>query len=536
MKKVLVLGLSKSGISAAKYLNSQGADVFITEKRTETPEDKTVIEELTALGIKIETGGHEKALQLLAAPPRNLPKRILTILKGGEWKLCVDNVIARRELARRGNPVKSTFLTGLLRFARNDEAIKSYQCPQGEGKPFTLVPLGIQTHKAHSSPVRFVNPSTFQLAVTSPGIPPHSEIIQRVKSRNIPVISEIELAYTQTDKPFIAITGTNGKTTVTALTAHILGQDFKAAACGNYGIPPCSLLEAPPDYFVCECSSYQLEMSPNFTPYIAVWTNFTPDHLDWHEGEENYFNAKAKMFKSPDFAVLNALDKRLLEFAKVCGGEVFLFGADTGENCAYVKDKAIFYKRNNVEEKIIRLADCPMIGEHNYQNIMCAVICAKLAGVQNNKIVSAVKSFKVPEHRMEKFASFNGIDFYNDSKATNPEAAIVAVKSFDNSNVVLIAGGRDKNTDLTGFCNEVKKHITSVILIGEAAQRFEENLKKNGFTNIERASSTENAVDRAIALKPDAVLLSPACASFDMYSGYEERGKVFKEYVQKRLG
>lgn len=429
-KKVLVLGLSKSGIAAAKYLNKQGADVFLSEFRTQTPEDATLIKELE--GVHIEMGRH------------------------------------------------------------TDEFI--------EGSAF---------------------------AVVSPGIAPHSGIFRRLELAGVPIISEIELAYRNTKKPFIAITGTNGKTTVTALVSHIMSAKYSAPACGNYGVPPTDLLESDVDYFVCECSSYQLETSPSFAPKIAVWTNFTPDHVEWHEGLDNYFNAKAKMFRPETIAVLNAADERLLEFSHEYTGKVFFFGAQKGENCCYNKDRAIFFK----EEKIISLDECPLIGEHNYQNIQAAVICAKLEGIDNKTIAERIKSFKVPEHRMEKFTSRNGIDFYNDSKATNPEAAIVAIKAFNKQNVVLIAGGRDKNTDLGEFCEAVKEHIAAVVLIGEAAHRFEENLHESGFCNIKRAATLQEAVDVSIALKPDVVLLSPACASFDMFSGYEERGRVFKDYV-----
>ena len=166
---------------------------------------------------------------------------------------------------------------------------------------------------------------------------------------------------------------------------------------------------------------------------------------------------------------------------------------------------------------------------------MCAIICAKLTGIDNNTIKQAIMEFKAPEHRLEKIAQKNGITFYNDSKATNPEAAIVAINSFNNTDVVLIAGGRDKNTDLKEFCNSVKKHIKTVILIGEAADRFEENLKQNGFTNILREKSMEDAIDKSIELHPDVVLLSPACASFDMFKSYENRGEVFKKYVLSRI-
>lgn len=442
-KKVLVLGLSKSGISAAKYLNKIGAEVYITEFRAEKAEDAQKIAELKELGIQVEMGGH------------------------------------------------------------SDEFIKdSY------------------------------------IAVTSPGIPPRAEIMLKLKDAKVKVISEIELAYTQTQVPFIAITGTNGKTTTTALTAHILSSEYKAEPCGNYGVPPCDLLEEDIDFMVCECSSFQLEYSNAFRPQISVWTNFTPDHIDWHEGLENYFNAKAKIFKTPQapaFSVLNAKDEKLLEFSKECGGTVFMFAGDIGDNCSYVKDGIIYFKRNGKEEEIISIADCPLIGEHNYQNVMCSVIVAKLEGVPVDKIRESIISFKVPEHRLEKFAQNEKTVFYNDSKATNPEASLVAINSFNDSDVVLIAGGRDKNTDLKEFCDAINKHIKTVILIGEAAERFDENLKKNGFNNIIREDTMEKAIDKSIELNPDVVLLSPACASFDMYSGYEERGKVFKEYVLSKI-
>ena len=439
--KVLVLGYSKSGISAAKFLVQKGYDVYITEFRKEKPEDKA--DEIRALGINLEFDGH------------------------------------------------------------SDE---------------------------------FINGSEF--AVTSPGIPPSSEIMQRLKNANIKVISEIELAYLNTEKPFIAITGTNGKTTTTALTAHILSSKYKAVPCGNIGKPPCDLLNDDIDYFVCECSSFQLEYSPTFKPEISIFTNLTPDHIDWHNGIENYFNAKAKIFKgaqAPKYCVLNAKDERLVELAKECGGTVFMFDGEIGDNCSYIKNNAIYYKQDGKEELIITLEDCPLIGNHNYQNVMCSLIAAKLEGVSTKDIREAIMSFKVPEHRLEKFAQKGKTVFYNDSKATNPEASLVAINSFNNCDVSLIAGGRDKNTDLTDFCDAIKKHIKTVILIGEAADRFDENLKKNGFQNIIKEESMQSAIDKSIELNPDVVLLSPACASFDMFSGYEERGRVFKEYVLSKI-
>lgn len=438
-KKVLIMGFSMSGKSAAKYLAHHGADVFITENREQKEEDLKDIQELEGLGIKIEFGGN------------------------------------------------------------SDE---------------------------------FLNDS--YIAIVSPSVPKESELYKKVQEKNIQIISEIELAYKETGRPFIGITGTNGKTTVTALTSHILSSEYKAPECGNIGVPPTSLLDKDVDYFVCELSSFQMEHTNAFKAQIACWTNFTPDHITWHGTLENYFNAKAKLFRNPTasaFAILNGADEKLLEFSKTVGGTVFLFDKEVDDNCCYIKDESIFYKRNGKEEFIIKLADCPLIGHHNYQNIMCCVIMAKIIGISNEHIQERIKDFVVPEHRLEKVREYNGITFYNDSKATNPEASIVAINSFNNTDVTLIAGGRDKLTTLDEFCESVKQHIKTVILIGEATERFEEALKKSGFDNILKADTMESAIDKAIELKPNNVLLSPACASFDMFKGYEERGTVFKNYV-----
>ncbi len=433
-EKVLILGLSNSGIAAAECAVNKGYDVYITESKSIgdiREEYRSRLEDLESKGIKIETGGHSE---------------------------------------------------------------------------------------------KFIEGAKF--AVTSPGIPPKSDIFRRLNEKGIKIISEIEFAYINTKTPFIAITGTNGKTTTTSLVSHILSQKFSAPVCGNIGVPPSSLADEKHDFLVCEVSSFQAQMTEKFKAKIACWTNFTPDHIDWHDGLENYFKAKAKLFlppQEPEFAVLNAKDERLREFAKQCKNVVFF---DDEKDCG-IKDNAICYKG----EEIIRLSDCPLVGHHNYQNIMCGIIIAKLLGMNNADIRDKIMSFKSPEHRLEKVREMNGITFYNDSKATNPEASIVAIDSFNNQDVALILGGRDKNTDLTEMCKSINKHIKTVLLIGEATERFEENLVKNGFSNIIKEHTLEEAVDKAISLKPDVVLLSPACASFDMFKSYEHRGEVFKEYV-----
>ncbi|MCD7740300.1 MAG: UDP-N-acetylmuramoyl-L-alanine--D-glutamate ligase [Candidatus Gastranaerophilales bacterium] len=442
-KKVLILGLSKSGVSAAKYLTKHGADCFITESKPLLDKDKELIEELKKEGINIETGSHSD---------------------------------------------------------------------------------------------KFINDS--YIAITSPGIPPESEIIKRIKEKNIPVIGEVELAYLEADSPFIAITGTNGKTTTTMLTSHILSSEYKAPSCGNIGVPPTSLLDENPDYFVCETSSFQLASAPTFRPQIACFLTFTPDHIDWHGGLENYFNAKTSLFadyKQPMYAVFSGADEKIYEFSKHYCGEKFIYAKELESNCCYIKNNAIYFKRKQ-EEEIIKLNEIALVGEHNYQNTMCAIIVAKLIGISNAHIKEQIMSFKPVEHRIEYVADINGKSFYNDSKATNPEASFVAIKAFNGKKLTLIAGGRDKNTDLTEFCkNYINKYVSTVILIGEASQRFKENMEKNGFTNIILSNSLEEAVDTSLTLDNEIVLLSPACASYDMFNSYEHRGEVFKDYVRAKL-
>ncbi len=442
-KKVLILGLSKSGISAAKYLNSKGADCYLSEFKPLKEEDKEQVKELESLGIKVETGKHSE---------------------------------------------------------------------------------------------EFINES--YIAITSPGIAPKSEIFLRLKEKNIPVIGEVELAYLEANSPFIAITGTNGKTTTTYLTSHILSSEYNAPVCGNIGIPPTSLIEQNPDYLVCEVSSFQLASAPLFKPQIACFLTFTPDHIDWHGGIDKYFEAKISMFKDnkqPAYAIFSGADKKIYEFSQTYTGEKYIYAKELEQNCCYIKNNAIYFKRKK-EEEIIKLNEISLIGEHNYQNIMCAIVIAKLTGISNEHIKERVSSFKSVEHRIEYVATIQGKDFYNDSKATNPEAAFVAIKSFPNKKLTLIAGGRDKNTDLTEFCREyINKYVSTVILIGEATDRFKENMQKNGFNNIIVSNSLEEAIDKSLTLDTQVVLLSPACASYDMFKSYEHRGEVFKEYVKSKL-
>ena len=343
------------------------------------------------------------------------------------------------------------------------------------------------------------------------------------------------LTRNQTKPKMLVITGTNGKTTTTLLMSHIFSQKFKAPSCGNVGTSPFDCLKENPDYLIAEASSYQLNYSKELAPQIAIFTNLTPDHLAWHEGLEGYFEAKASIFKrmgENSHAVLNFDDEKVKKLANDLKCNVHFFALDKSElaniakNC-YIDNGAIYYG----EEKIIDTKDVPIVGNHNLQNVMCCIIAAKIEGIDTKVISGGIKSFKAPAHRCELIRVLDDTAYYNDSKATNPEASIVAINSFEGKKVVLIAGGRDKNTSLDEFIKSVKNRISKVVLIGEATKRFMEELYNSGYTNIVHAQSLEEAIDLASLDKPDAVLLSPACASFDMFKNYEERGEAFRRYV-----
>lgn len=402
----------------------------------------------------------------------------------------------------------------------------------------------------------FIKESDF--CILSPSIPPNSDILKELDRLKIPYFSDIELAYKI--KPertkIIAITGTNGKTTTTMLITHILNRKFNACQAGNVGVSPLdylfpltdSSLEADskskinalhtkePDFLVIEASSYQLHYTKDFAPDMAVFCNLTPDHINWHGNIENYFYDKAKMFKNMGentHAILNFDDEHTRGLSSKAKKHFFRLDSLGNKLDAYIKNGKIYYG----DEFIINIDDVPIVGVHNLQNVMCGAIVGSIAGLPNDEIKSGIVSFKAPKHRCEFVIKKDGISYYNDSKATNPEASNVAITAFDGKNVVLIAGGRDKNTSLDEFCRLVKERINKVVLIGEAAERFSKALNNVNYKNIEFADSLEDAILKAESSvsgkKPEVVLFSPACASFDMFKNYEARGDAFIDYVSR---
>ena len=373
------------------------------------------------------------------------------------------------------------------------------------------------------------------LIVLSPGVPSDIPILKQAKKMNIPVIGEIELAYSFLKKPIIAVTGTNGKTTTTALIGKMLKDNgYKAAVAGNIGYPLISVNDSKLDYIVAEISSYQLETIKEFKPWISVILNITEDHLTRHKTMKEYVKAKAVIFKNQgkkDHLIFNADDKRVVKISRHAKCNKIAFSRVTyPKGGAFIKDKIIYFKN----KKICAVDDIRIKGEHNIENSLAAVSAAMLCNVPPASIRKTLIKFKGVEHRIEYVKKTGGVSFYNDSKGTNPDSTIVAIRTlYPSHNIVLILGGRDKMTDLTQMCNEVKEHVKDVVLVGESKARFRKNLKKCGYKRIHEATDFADAVKRSYKLSGpgDAVLLSPACASFDMFSNFEERGKVFKKIV-----
>ena len=379
-----------------------------------------------------------------------------------------------------------------------------------------------------------------ELLILSPGISIHHPLVEAANQRGIPVWSEVELAGRLCQAPIIAVTGTNGKTTTTTLLGEMMKTTYdEVVVGGNIGVALSQEVGqvSRQGRVVAEISSFQLEGVHEFRPHIAVMLNLTPDHIDRHGSFEGYGATKQKLFAlqtKQDFAVLNHDDPWIRAMAERIGSRVFFFSRQsTLAEGAFVADGEIRLRWEGKESRICAISDMKLFGGHNVENALAACGAAYLAGVSPADMAKVLTSFTGVEHRIEPVATINGVPYYNDSKATNPESSIKALEAFT-GHIILIAGGRDKNTDLTEFMCLVRERVDGLILIGEAADRFEAAARQQGVTNIFRAPSLEAAVKKARteAASPQVVLLSPACASYDMFDNYEQRGRVFKELVR----
>lgn len=375
-----------------------------------------------------------------------------------------------------------------------------------------------------------------ELVVVSPGVKPTNSLVVRAETKGIPVWSEMELAYQLYQPNILAITGTNGKTTATMLAGRMLAASgVKAVTCGNIGTP---LIKACADagneladtVMVAEVSSFQLRFTHSFRARVAVLLSLTPDHLDWHADMAAYRAAKQRLLDQQDeadWAVLNADDPDVMRFST--NAKRAFFSAATEVMGCYVRDGVIW--DGFAGEAICPVRALGLVGRHNLSNALAAATGALLMGARREGVARAIADFTAAPHRLEFVREAGGIQFYNDSKATNPEAAIAALASFTQP-LVLIAGGRSKGSSFEAFISQVRAKVRSVVLIGESAVELA-GLAGAAHVEWHLASDMEDAVAMAAGLAQpgDVVLLAPACASYDMYKDYEERGAVFKQAV-----
>lgn len=374
------------------------------------------------------------------------------------------------------------------------------------------------------------------LIVVSPGVPVDAPPLVQARSLGETVIGEVELAAQFLAGPIVAITGSNGKTTTTTLTGEIIAASgFPVLVGGNIGTPAISLAERAKaeTAIVLEISSFQLETIQTFRPKVAVVLNVTPDHLDRHRTFEIYTDAKARIFENQqaaDFAVLNADDPTCVAMGKRTRAQVSWFSRHKEvQQGAWVRDGNVVFRDANGQREILQVSDIPLKGAHNLENVLAAVCSGVLMGCSPEKIRQAVRDFKAVEHRLEFVATVNGVDYYNDSKATNVDATIKALESFP-ANIHLILGGKDKGSDYTVLNDLIRQRVKRIYTIGAAAAKIESQVKG---AEIVHAETLENAIRKAhaVAQSGDIVLLAPACASFDQFKSYEHRGKAFKEIV-----
>ncbi|HEY0784706.1 MAG TPA: UDP-N-acetylmuramoyl-L-alanine--D-glutamate ligase [Acidobacteriaceae bacterium] len=446
-KRVLVVGLGRSGLAAAVFLRRRGARVTVSDMRSADALGRELLGDLPRLleeGIAVEAGGH-----------------------------------------------------GLLTFRRQD------------------------------------------LIVVSPGVPPDTPELRQVRNFGLPIIGELELASRFLKGRTIAITGSNGKTTTTTLCGAIMAAGgVPVQVGGNIGVPVVSLVESSKEesWNVLEVSSFQLESTVEFRPEIAVMLNVTPDHLDRHGTFANYLAAKERIFanqRAGDFLVLNAEDEVTSRCAARAPAEVGWFSRSrVVRQGTFVHQGVVAYRasESSAAEPILPVASIPLKGEHNLENVLAAVCAARLAGVEAEAIRSAVESFRAVEHRLEFVTRQEGVEYYNDSKATNVDATAKALAAFP-SGIHLILGGKDKGSDYRALRPLLAERVRAVYTIGSAAEKIEQHI--HGAAPVVRAGTLKRAVELAAeaARTGEVVLLAPACSSFDQFANYEERGRAFKELV-----
>ncbi len=379
-------------------------------------------------------------------------------------------------------------------------------------------------------------------AVISPGIPMDEPYVLSIHTAQIPLIGEIELAYQSCKGKLAAVTGTNGKTTTVSLIGEILKSKFADThVVGNIGNPFTAeaLDTEEQSATVCEVSSFQLESIVDFRPNVSAITNITPDHLDRHKTMKNYIAVKESIASNQteeDSIVLNYMDPELRKFGKKRNLKpkvIWFSSEEEPKEGFFLRDGDFYYRTKEEEKKLFATKDLHLLGKHNYENVMCAMAVGMQMGVPMEQIIKVCKKFKPVEHRIEFVRERSGVRYYNDSKGTNVDAAIQALRAMPGP-VLLIGGGYDKHVDFDAWVKEFKGRVKYLVLIGQTRNQIAACAKKNGFHNLMFAEDMDEAVkDCAAYADPgDYVLLSPACASWGMFKDYEERGRIFKDCVK----
>lgn len=380
----------------------------------------------------------------------------------------------------------------------------------------------------------------FDLLVLSPGVPPELPFIERAKQQGAEVIGELEIAYRVGQGKYVAITGTNGKTTTTTL----VGKIFKDAGrwtyvVGNVGVAVISksMSAREEDWLVTETSSFQLQTIRDFKPVISALLNITPDHLDRHKTLENYAQAKARIFENQnanDYFIVNGDDEECMKQAKNCSAKVIPFSRkkELSLGCFVKADQIIIANEQGEEIPICGTNELKIPGSHNLENALAATAIAYFSGVPAAVIAESLKTFEGVEHRLEFCGEINGVRFVNDSKGTNPDASIKAIEATE-SKILLIAGGYDKNSNFDEFIDSFGNKVKYLLLLGKTAPKIKAAAEAKGFKNICLMKDMEECVREGFRLANpgDTVLLSPACASWDMYTCFEQRGDHFKNCV-----
>ena len=441
--KVLVVGLGTSGLWAARWLAGQGADVIVTERKSESELDPDILRELLELGVVLEVGGHKK-----------------------ETFLNVDTIIL------------------------------------------------------------------------SPGVPHDMALIKSASEKEIPVVGELELASRFVDTPIIAVTGTNGKTTVTTFLGRMLeNAGFNVFVGGNIGTPLMAYVasDEKADYIVLEISSFQLDTINTFSPYISIILNISPDHLDRYPDYEAYIQSKLRLYENQgdgQHLILNHDDQRLSSVSPSTGVSLLFYGSKKREGLhAFLEGGKICASLNGSTKQSFSLDAFALPGSHNQENLLGAILAGMALGIDATVIQKTVNEFKGLPHRLEYVSEVNGVLFYNDSKATNVDAAVRAVTSFDRP-LILIAGGRHKGADYSPLITAGRGRVKGAVFLGEARELLAQSFRDE--IPFSLAEKMEEAVSKAfvMASKGDAVLLAPACSSFDMFSDYPHRGRVFRKAVE----